>query len=400
MHISEQVRLALKKSSAIRSMFEAGNRLKAEHGEDKVYDFSLGNPCFDPPPEVNTALRDLVRDPPPRLHSYMPNAGHLSTRTHIAAYLTVRDKHEVTASHIVMSNGAGGGLNVLFKAILNPGDEVITIAPFFVEYMPWVNNYGGKLVACPSNQDFSIDFSALESAFTSRTKAVLLNSPNNPTGVVYPVQDLQRVADIMTQQQRKYGGKVIYLISDEPYRRLTYDGVECASITDLYPNSIIVTSFSKDLALAGERIGYIYISPRLAVPELFDCLVFTTRVLGFVNAPAMMQRIVARVIASPIDMQSLTDKRAMMAEILTAAGLQFTMPQGAFYFFPAVPGGNDEQFCQFIQENYHVLTVAGRNFGRPGHFRLSYSVTDKIITNSRAAWCAGVKAWKSKRRSS
>ena len=394
MRVSERVKLALKESSAIRSMFEAGNRLKAEHGEDRVYDFSLGNPCFDPPPAVSEALRDLVHSPPPRLHSYMPNAGHLSTRTRIAAYLTARDEHEVTASHIVMSNGAGGGLNVLFKAILNPDDEVITIAPFFVEYVPWVANYGGKLVACPSNQDFSIDFTALESAFTPRTKAVLLNSPNNPTGVVYPTQDLQRVADIMTRQQRKYGDKVIYLLSDEPYRRLTYDGIECASITDLYPNSVIVTSFSKDLALAGERIGYIYISPRLAVPELCDCLVFTTRVLGFVNAPAMMQRVIERAITCQIDMRSLTAKRAMMAEILTAAGLKFTMPQGAFYFFPVVPGEDDERFCQFMQENYRILTVAGRTFGRPGHFRLSYSVADKVITSSRAAWCAGVEAWR------
>lgn len=395
-HVSERVRRALQKSSAVRKVFTEGMRLKAAYGEDQVHDFSLGNPCFEPPTAVQEAFRTLTATPPPLLHCYMPHAGHLSTRSAIAAWLAARDGLAVSAKDIAMCVGAAGGLNVLLKAILNPDDEVITIAPHFVEYGFYADNHGGRLVVCDSAADFHIDFDRLAAAFTPRTKAVLINSPNNPSGVVYTDAELQQLGELLRSQQKKYGTNKIYLISDEPYRHLVYDDVRCGSIVNFYDDAIIVTSFSKDLGLAGERIGYIYVSPRCVVPELQACLAFATATLGFVNAPSLMQKVAERAISMPIDVSFLARKRDMMAKILRAAGLEFTMPQGAFYFFPHVEGGDDEQFCNFLMENYRILVVAGRAFGRGGHFRISYSVPDRVIANSRQSWIAAVAAWKAK----
>lgn len=394
--VSEQVKLALQKSSSIRKVFTEGVRLKAKYGEDQVHDFSLGNPCFESPPAVQEALCKIVNASPPLLHSYMPNAGHLSTRSAIAAWLAERDGLPVSAKDIVMCVGAGGGLNVVLKAILNPNDEVITVAPHFVEYSHYVQNHGGRLVVCDSDANFHLDFDRLTAAFTPRTKAVLINSPNNPSGVVYTDTELQQLGALLRLQQKKHGAHKIYLISDEPYRHLVYDNVECSSIVNFYADSIIVTSFSKDMALAGERIGYIYVSPHCVVPELHAHLAFATAALGFVNAPSLMQKVVEQVIDVPVDISFLVRKRDMMAKILHTAGVEFTMPQGAFYFFPRVDGGNDEQFCNFLQENYRILVVAGRAFGRRGHFRVSYSVSDHVIDNSRQAWVAAVASWKAK----
>ena len=394
--VSQQVRLALQKSSSIRKVFTEGVRLKAAYGEDQVHDFSLGNPCFEPPPAVQEALSTLVNASPPLLHSYMPNPGHLSTRAAIAAWLEARDGMSVSAKDIVMCVGAGGGLNVVLKAILNPQDEVITIAPHFVEYSHYVENHGGRLVVCDSDADFHLDFDRLAAAFTPRTKAVLINSPNNPSGVVYTDTELEQLGALLRMQQQKHGAHKIYLISDEPYRHLVYDGVQCSSIGKFYDNAIIVTSFSKDMALAGERIGYIYVSPSCAVPELHAHLAFATATLGFVNAPSLMQKVVEQVIDVPVDVSFLVRKRDMMANILRTAGVEFTLPQGAFYFFPRVEGGDDEQFCNFLQENYRILVVAGGAFGCRGHFRISYSVPDHVIDNSRQAWIDAVASWKTK----
>ena len=394
--VSQQVQLALQKSSSIRKVFTEGIRLKAKYGEDQVHDFSLGNPCFEPPPVVQEALRTLVNASPSLLHSYMPNPGHLSTRSALAAWLSKRDSLPVSAKDITMCVGAGGGLNVLLKTILNPDDEVITVAPHFVEYRYYVRNHGGHLIVCDSDAEFRLDFDRLAAAFTQRTKAVLINSPNNPSGVVYTDKELQQLGELLRLQQKKYGTPKIYLISDEPYRRLVYDNVQCSSIVNFYADSIIVTSFSKDMALAGERIGYIYVSPNCVVPNLHAYLAFATATLGFVNAPSLMQKVVEQVISQPMDISFLARKRDIMAKILRTAGVEFTMPQGAFYFFPRVDGGSDEQFCNFLQENYRILVVAGHAFGRRGHFRISYSVPDHVIENSRPAWIAAVASWKAK----
>ena len=393
MHISEQVRLALQKSSAIRKMFEEGARLKAEYGAERVYDFSLGNPCFEPPPAVQQALHALVTSPPRLLHSYMPNAGHPSTRATLAAWLAQRDGLDVTADDVVMCVGAGGGLNVVLKAILNPDDEVIAIAPYFVEYDFYVQNHGGRLVVCDSDAQFHLDCERIAAALTPRTRAVLINSPNNPSGVVYHAAELQRLGELLQAHRAKHPTQTLYLLSDEPYRQLVYDGVQCSSIGNFYDNAIIVTSFSKDMGLAGERIGYIYVSPRCTVPDLRAALAFTTRTLGFVNAPSLMQKVAERALATPVDVSFLARKRTAMAEILREAGLKFSMPQGAFYFFPSVPRGDDEKFCEFLQKNHRILVVAGRTFGRRGHFRLSYSVPDRVIANSRPAWLDALQAW-------
>lgn len=391
MDISTQVKLALQKSSAIRKMFEEGARLKAEFGADQVHDFSLGNPCFEPPPAVQQAMHDLIAAPPPLLHSYMPNAGHPSTRAAVAAWLAQRDGLAVTAADVLMCVGAGGGLNVVLKAILNPDDEVITIAPYFVEYDFYVQNHRGHLVVCDSDTQFHLDLDRIAAAITPRTKAVLINSPNNPSGVVYHDDELQRLSALLQTKQQQ--GQTIFLLSDEPYRQLVYDGVQCSSIGKFYDNAIIVTSFSKDMGLAGERIGYIYISPRCVVSDLRAALAYATRTLGFVNAPSLMQKVAERAIAAPVDISLLAHKRTAMADILRDAGLQFDMPQGAFYFFPPVPAGDDEKFCAFLQKNYRILVVAGRTFGRKGHFRLSYSVPDTVIANSRQAWFDALAAW-------
>ncbi len=393
MHIAEQVRLALQKSSTIRKMFEEGARLKAKYGADQVHDFSLGNPCNEPPPAVQQALHALVTAPPPRLHSYMPNAGHPSTRAALAAWLTQRDQLAVSADDVVMCVGAGGGLNVVLKAILNPDDEVIAIAPYFVEYDSYARNHGGRLVVCDSDAQFHLDCNRIAAALTPRTRAVLINSPNNPTGVVYHAAELQRLGKLLQAHQAKHPTQTLYLLSDEPYRQIVYDDVQCSSIGNFYDNAIIVTSFSKDMGLAGERIGYIYVSPRCTLPDLRAALALTTRTLGFVNAPSLMQKVAEHALAAPVDVTSLDHKRTAMAEILRAAGLKFSLPQGAFYFFPSVPGGDDAGFCEFLQKNYRILVVAGRTFGRRGHFRLSYSVPDQVIANSRQAWLDAVRAW-------
>ena len=395
MSISTKVRKALTTSSVIRRLFEDGISLKKKYGEDKVYDFSLGNPQYEPPIFVREALQDLTTNPPAGLHLYMPTAGHFSTRKSIASYLSKRDALEVKHNDIIMCTGAAGGLNVVGKSILNPDDEVIIIAPYFVEYLHYVRNFSATPILCQSNPDFSLNTSNLEACITPRTKALLLNSPNNPTGVIYPDDTLQEVSELLQHKQKKYD-KVIYLISDDIYQRIAYDGATCSAASKFYNNTIIVSSFSKDLALAGERIGYIYVSPLLKVDKIREALEYANRTMGYVNAPALMQRVVERVVAQPIDITFLQQKRDMLAEVLRTAGLQFTLPQGAFYFFLPVPAGNDVEFCQYMQTQFQIISVPGNAFGRDGYFRLSYCVPDKTIINSKQAWCDSIKAWRAK----
>ncbi|MCU0916363.1 MAG: pyridoxal phosphate-dependent aminotransferase [Planctomycetes bacterium] len=379
--IGTEVSRILQNASWIRRMFEAGIELKQKHGADRVCDFTLGNPDLPPVPEVGRALGRLAGtvDQPLSL-GYMPNAGLTSTRQRLAEYLAREQQVPLTAQQVVVTCGAAGGLNVLFRTVLEPGDEVICPSPYFVEYGFYAGNYGGKLVPVASRlPDFRLDLQALSAAITDRTRVVLIDSPNNPTGVVYHQDELQALA---ARLARANAGRErpIYLVSDEPYRFLAYDGVAVPPILPLSPFSVAIGSFSKSLSLAGERIGYLAVSPSMPqADELLAGLILCNRILGYVNAPVLGQRLVEAALGATVDVGIYRSRRDAMAEILRHAGIEFPLPQGAFYFFAKVPGRVDDvQFCQLLQEEL-ILAVPGRGFGLPGYFRLTYCMDEAII---------------------
>lgn len=383
MGISEKVASYLERGSWIRKMFEEGARLKARFGEENVYDFSLGNPPEEPPKEFLEQVRSLLERP--GIHRYMPNAGFQEVREAVARSVAADSGLPVEAEQVVMTVGAGGALNVALKALLDPGEEVIVLAPFFVEYRFYVDNHGGETVVVKSSEDFSLDLEAIERAITPRTKAVLLNSPNNPTGVVYSEEQIRGLGEIL-REKGKALGRDIYLLSDEPYRRLLYDGVSFPHVFRYVENAIIATSHSKDLALAGERIGYLAASPRCAdLERLMAAMVFANRTLGFVNAPALMQLAVASLQSVSIDIASYQKRRDRLYSLLTGLGFQVVKPQGAFYLFPRSPIVNDVTFVQEAQRR-HILVAPGTGFGWPGHFRIAYSVPMEMIERSTGAW--------------
>ncbi len=379
--IGTEVSHVLQNASWIRRMFEAGIELKQKHGADKVCDFTLGNPDLPPVPEVGRTLRRLADtvDQPLSL-GYMPNAGLTTTRQRLAQHLAEEQQVPLTAQQVIVTCGAAGGLNVVFRTVLEPGDEVICPSPYFVEYGFYVGNFGGKLVPVPSKPStFALDLDAIEAAITDKTRAVLIDSPNNPTGVVYNRAELEALAALLT---RAGAGRdrPIYLVSDEPYRFLAYDGVEVPPILPLYPFSVAVGSFSKSLSLAGERIGYIAVSPAMPMADpLLAGLILCNRILGYVNAPVIGQRLVEAALGATVDVGVYKSRRDAMAAILRDAGIEFALPKGAFYFFPKVPGRVDDlQFCQLLQDEL-VLAVPGRGFGLPGYFRLTYCMDETII---------------------
>ena len=381
MAVSSKILGMMETSSWIRRMFEAGNVLRAQHGADKVCDFSLGNPDVEPPQRFQEALREVVGATIPLKHGYMPNAGYSETRAKVAENVSREQGVRVEASHVVMSCGASGGLNSALKTILNPGDEVVATIPCFMEYASYVDNHSGKLVLAPSKPDFDLDIAALESRIGPRTAAVLVNSPNNPTGRIYPRSTLQELSDMLTRAASK-AGRTIYLLADEPYRKLVYDRAEVPGIMSLYPHSIVVTSHSKDLSLPGERIGHVAVNPLAEdAKRIVDGIVLCTRILGYVNAPALMQRAVAKIQGLSVDVEIYRKKRDLFCSSLRSMGYQFTTPQGAFYIFPRAPGGDDLSFVQALQEEL-VLVVPGRGFSLPGYFRIAYCVDTAIIERS------------------
>jgi aspartate aminotransferase len=376
--ISEKIRGSIEKASWIRKMFEEGALRKARYGPENVFDFSLGNPNVEPPAKVKAILRKLVSDNSSGLHRYMSNAGFVKTREAVGDYLSNLNSLSFGPEDIVMTVGAGGALNVVLKVILNPGDEVIIPAPYFVEYNFYIDNYGGIPKTVNTNPDFSLDLLAIEKAISPNTKAVLINSPNNPTGRVYGKDELAQVGQLLTQYSQRYG-RPIYLISDEPYRKIIYDGLICPSIFDAYRESFLVTSFSKDLSLAGERIGYIAVHPLIADKGIIiEGLILCNRILGFVNAPALMQRLIPFVLEDSVDITLYKRKRDVLCKGLEAAGYTFTMPGGTFYLFPKTPIPDDVEFVRALQEE-NILTVPGSGFGGPGYFRIAYCVEDKTI---------------------
>ena len=387
-HIAEQ----LSSASWIRRMFEEADKLRAQVGAENVFDFSLGNPHLEPPKELVDRLRQLTERPPAGMHRYMPNAGYPEARARIADWVGQRESTNVPASHVIMTAGAACGLNVVFRALLDPGDEVVLVAPIFPEYRFYVMHAGGECRIAQTSANFDLDLSALADAIGPRTRAVVINSPNNPTGRVYPAQTIDGLAQLLTEASRNREQPIV-LISDEPYRRLVYDGTAVPSLFDRYDQTVIVASFSKDLGLAGERIGYLVVHPRLTeAPAVLNGLIFCLRTLGFVNAPALMQRAVAELLDASVDIEAYRHNRDLLCEGLQAIGYEVRKPEGAFYLFPRSPIPDDTEFVRRLQEE-HVLAVPGRGFGRAGHFRLSYALPPELILRAlpgfERAFCAG-----------
>ena len=382
MSISRKINNKLKSSSWIRKMFEEGLRMKKEHGADNVFDLSLGNPVIEPPEEVLKAIKSAANDSIPGPHRYMPNAGLHDVRDEIARSLAIESNcTELSADHIVMVCGAAGGLNITLKTLLDPGEEVIVFSPFFVEYLFYSENHGGKTVIVPTNDDFSLNFNALRDALSPKTKAVIINSPNNPTGIVYSRKVLEELASVLKKYSTEKNNP-IYLISDDPYKKIVFDGVETPNILELYDHSVYITSHSKDLAIPGERIGYVAVHPKCAdVENLMSGLIFCNRVLGFVNAPALIQRAIKNVQNISVDAEFYRKKRDFLYAELTRIGYSVVKPQGAFYFFPKSPIEDEVIFTQKLAEK-RVLVVPGRGFGSPGYFRISYCVPDKVLEGS------------------
>ena len=380
MTISHKVAEAMKASSWIRRMFEEGARLKAQHGAENVFDFSLGNPVVEPPSEVIAALVAAAGAKEPGVHRYMPNAGYPHVRAAVAGHLAAQTGLPYTGDHVVMCVGAGGGLNVLFKALLDAGDEVIVLTPFFVEYGFYIDNHGGVCVKVPTDDAFLPDLDAIRRAITPRTKAVVINSPNNPTGVTYSAEVLDGLAGLLREESARLGRPIV-LVTDEPYRYIVYD-VEVPWVQCHYEHTVLVTSHSKDLALPGERIGFIAPAPGIPdVPALVAALTFANRILGFVNAPATQQRAVASLQGRTVDPEIYRRKRDRILPALREMGYAIVEPTGAFYIFPEAMGGDDVAFVRELQAE-RILTVPGTGFGRPGHFRISYCVDDATIERS------------------
>lgn len=385
MPIAQKIEGFLSSSSWIRRMFEEGEKLRKIYGADKVYDFTLGNPDVEPPESFHRELLEIAGKPVPGMHRYMSNAGYVETRQAIAGVLAEETGKAVTPEHIIMTCGAGGGLNVVLKTLLNPGEEVVVPTPYFVEYRFYADNHGGKIKEVASGNDFQPDLAALDNAIGPQTRVVLINSPNNPTGVVYSAETLAAIGSLLDKKEKELGAP-IYLISDEPYAKIVYDGVTVPSVFNYIKNSIIVTSHSKDLALPGERIGYIAINPDIQDASLlFEGFVFCNRTLGFVNAPALIQRLVTPLQRERVDVNEYRAKRDLLYNHLTGLGFDVVKPMGAFYLFPRCPIEDDVEFVRTAQK-YNLLLVPGSGFGKRGYFRLSYCMNMQIIRNSLPAF--------------
>jgi aspartate aminotransferase len=386
MPIATKIAGFIERASWIRKMFEEGEKLRQQHGADKVFDFTLGNPDVEPPAEFSAELRRLAKDPVPGMHRYMNNAGYEETRGAVAEILAEASGLPVTAGHVVMTCGAGGGLNVVLKTILNPGEEVIILTPYFVEYKFYIDNHGGvPREVWTDRETFQLDIPAIAAAINAKTRGIIICSPNNPTGVIYPAEALEALGDMVRLKERELE-RQIYVISDEPYSRIAYDGKHVPNIFSYVDTSVIVTSHSKDLALPGERIGYLAVNPGMkGAAKFMEGAVFSNRVLGFVNAPALMQRLVAKLQRVSVDVEDYRVKRDILYNALTELGFNVVKPDGAFYLFPKSPLADDVEFVR-IAQRHNLLLVPGAGFGAPGYFRIAYCVERKMIERSLTAW--------------
>lgn len=381
--LTQQMNDYITGASWIRKMFEAGIELKQKCGVENVFDFSLGNPDVPPPPEIGRTLGNLAeRADTPLLFGYVPNAGLPGVRSRLAAMISKEQKADLQAEHVVVTCGAAGALNVFFRSVLEQGDEVLCPAPFFVEYRYYAGNYGGDLKPVPSGpHDFELDLDGIDAAISPKTRAIIVNSPNNPTGRILDAREIEGLSGILQRHSEK-NGRPIFLVSDEPYRFLTYDDVEVPPVLPAYEHSVVAGSFSKSLSLAGERVGYIAVNPGMAeAGELVNGLVLANRILGFVNAPVIGQYLLEQAVDNGVDVAVYDARRHAMAEVLGSAGIDFFMPQGAFYFFPEAPGGDDKAFVEMLRQQ-NILTVPGSGFGFPGHFRATFCMDRQVILNA------------------
>lgn len=375
------------KASFIRKMFEKGIELKAKYGEDAVCDFSLGNPDVPPPEAARAVLHRIADDAMKPLGlGYCPNAGIPAVRAAMAKMLASQQKVEVGADDIVMTVGAASALVCFFRATIDAGDEVIVPSPYFVEYGNYCGHFGGVLKPVPTHEDFTLDLEAIAAAVTPKTRAILINSPNNPTGQIYSIDELRKLASLVedVNRSRGEGGRPLYILSDEPYRAFAYDGAEVPPVLPLTRFAVVLGSFSKSLSLAGERVGYIVVSPELSKLDggaLISTLILVNRTLGYVNAPVVGQKLAAAICNETVDIGIYKRRHDLMAKVLSDAGIEFVMPRGAFYFFPKAPGGDDARFVDALLKE-RILAVPGSGFGRAGHIRLSCAVDEKIIARS------------------
>ena len=380
--ISKSIADRMHKGSWIRKMFEEGNRLKAIYGADKVYDFSLGNPDLEPPAEVLAAIRELADDKTPGQHGYMSNAGYLSTRTAVAGLLSRRSGLKILPEAVCMTVGAGGALNVALKSLLDPGDEVILLAPYFFEYTSYTGNHGGVpvIVKC-DNKTLMPDFDAIRQAITTRTKAIIINSPNNPAGVIYSEETLSQLDAVLGEAPQ-----TIYVLSDEPYNELAFDGQTVPDTMASINNAIVCTSWSKSLSLAGDRIGYLAVSPRCDdYDRLIEAIPYCNRTLGYVNAPAFFQHVVEKAIDARVDISKYEERRNLLLGVLRDAGFDVTTPAGGIYLFPKSPIDDDVAFAQACAK-HNVTLVPGTGFGFPGYIRLCFATSQKTILGSAEAF--------------
>lgn len=389
--LSQKIVDNLANSSWIRAMFEEGEKLRKIHGKDKVFDFTLGNPDPEPPKEVKDALKNIVLESNPGMHGYMSNAGYQNVRQKIAEKVSGETGLSLTPDHIVMTCGAAGGLNIVLKSILNPGEEVLILAPFFAEYKFYVDNHGGKTIIIPPTKgSFDPDLDLLKNKITQKTKAIIINSPNNPSGHIYSKETLTKIFDILKEKEEQFNS-TIFVLSDEPYVKLVYDNEELPIILNLYKNSFVINSFSKSLSLPGERIGYIVVNPQMQDVNLVtSCLAFCNRTLGYVNAPALFQKVIGASLDSSVDVDIYKERRDTLYNKLISLGFSCIKPEGAFYLFPKSPIEDDVAFIKSAVK-YNLLLVPGKGFGAPGYFRMAYCVSIDTIKNSFPAFEALAK---------
>jgi aspartate aminotransferase len=393
MTISENVKKLMGGSSWVRKMFETAAQLKIQHGESNIFDFTLGNPVEEPPPGFKGALNEFACNPIPGMHRYMPNSGYPETRRFVAQQLSEETGISFTEDHIVMTVGAAGGMNVALKAILDRGDEVIVPSPYFVEFGFYIDNHGGVMRLVDTREDFTLDLEAIERAITEKTKIILVNSPNNPTGVVYSADSLRALADLL-RAKNKGRQMPIYLLADEAYRTIIYDNIFFPKIFEIYEPSISVVSYSKSLGIPGERLGYVAVNPLYAgAEELIAAMIFLNRTLGYINAPALMQRLLPHAGTNHVGPKEYQRKRDILYEALTEYGYSLIKPQGAFYMFPRTPIEDDLAFVSDLQQNFRILTVPGRGFGKEGYFRIAYCVDMEVIERSLSGFEGAAKKY-------
>ncbi len=375
--IADKVAADMKSASWIREMFEKGRQLKTRYGPDQVHDFSLGNPNGVPPQSFFEALRAVASEQRPELHRYMPNVGFEETRQAVARFAIREYRLEIDPEGVIMTSGAAGGMNVVMRAICNPGDEVIVLGPYFPEYRFYVEQAGGRVVLVQTDEQFQPDIDAIQAAITDRTRALIVNTPNNPSGAVFEAERCRALAEMLARYDNPQ--RPIYLVTDDPYRRILFDLDWCPTPATWYPRTIMVSSYSKDLSIAGERAGYVLVPPQVPQRELLlGAMTMLNRTLGYVNMPALMQRVVARCADALCDVDFYRTNRDLLCNALLEFGYDLIVPRGALYAFPKAPGGDDLAFVDKLMQ-FRILTVPGRGFGRPGHIRISFCVERAVI---------------------